>query len=272
MEEININLYGGKGLFGGKEAPLEAEITYCDKYKQCSFYKNGKCFSAGRWKPNCKYGKKKREIGYTSRARKYQEFKNKYINNENYHKLEEPNDIIGKVGEEYVLNLSYLKKMDNGKYEIETELWGNDLRYIQKEDFTNELIKIIVDGQPKTIFDNCIIKSYQEEKVPRFLYELKTNFKNIYGCFIKEYPQYRNVSMNFKGRQAYIDSLKNGSELKDCHGNKWVIENNEIVCYNWETWLPFKGSATETRIKIKPDMKCEITDNEQVQENTRFAD
>lgn len=48
MDKINVNLYGGKSIFGGRETPLEAEMTYCDKYKNCSFYKQGKCFSAGR--------------------------------------------------------------------------------------------------------------------------------------------------------------------------------------------------------------------------------
>lgn len=58
MDKININLYGGKSIFGGRETPLNADITYCDKYKECSFYKKGKCFCAGRIGPNCKYGKK----------------------------------------------------------------------------------------------------------------------------------------------------------------------------------------------------------------------
>lgn len=44
MDKINVDLYGGKSIFGGRETPLEAEITYCDKYKVCSFYKKGKCF------------------------------------------------------------------------------------------------------------------------------------------------------------------------------------------------------------------------------------
>lgn len=272
MEIINIDFYGGKGLFGGREAPLEAEITYCDKYNECSFYKTGKCFNAGRFKPNCNFGKKKREIGYTSKARKYYDFREKYENNENFHKLDEPNNIIGKVGDTFVLNLNYLTKTEDGKYKIETKFFGNELKYIQEEDFTNDLIKIILDGKPKTLFDNCIIESYAKEKIPRFLYELKTDFTNIYERFIKEYPQYQNVVMNFVGRYAYINSLKNGSEIKDHHNSIWKIENDEIVCYKWKTWLPFGETPTETRIKITSDMKCQITDNSQVDENTRFSD
>ena len=78
--------------------------------------------------------------------------------------------------------------------------------------------------------------------------------------------------MNFVGRTAFINSLKNGTELKDCHNNIWKIEDNEIVCYKWKTWLPFGKTPTETRIKITDDMKCKIIDNSQVDENTKFED
>ena len=31
---------GVKEYFGGRETPLNADIVYCEKYKECSFYKN----------------------------------------------------------------------------------------------------------------------------------------------------------------------------------------------------------------------------------------
>ena len=34
MEQISVTLYGGKGLFGGKETPLEAELIFCDRAKE----------------------------------------------------------------------------------------------------------------------------------------------------------------------------------------------------------------------------------------------
>lgn len=273
MEKINVNLYGGKSIFGGRETPLEAEITYCDKYKECSFYKQGKCFSAGRWKVNCKFGNKRREIGYTSRAKKYYGFKNKWSSDESYNKLEEPENIVGQIGDIFVLNTGYLYEKEEGGYYIDTHFGQSPLVYIPKEEFTNDLIKFICDAKPKTILDKKEIKEYQEKIVPRFLYEIKTEFKEIYDSFIKEYPEYKKKQINFVGRKAYINTLKNGSELLDCHKNKWIIENDEIVCYNWSTWLPFgKNKGTETRIKITDEMTYQITDNEQVTEKTKFAD
>lgn len=274
MDKINVNLYGGKSIFGGREIPLEAEITYCDRYKECSFYKQGKCFSAGRWKADCKFGRKHREMGYTSRARKYYEFKRKWDNDECRYKLKEPDNIVGKIGDTFVLNTGYLYENESGGYYIDTHFSQAPLIYVSKEKFDNNLIKLVCDAKPKTIFESAEIKTYQEKIVPRFLYELKTEFKEIYDNFIKEYPEYENKKINFVGREAYINTLRNGSELLDCHKNKWIIENDEIVCYNWSTWLPFKNKrkGTETRIKITDEMTYEITDNEQVTENTKFAD
>lgn len=273
MKKININLYGGKGIFGGRETPLEAEITYCDKCEQCSFYKNGTCFNAGRWKANCKIGKKERVIGYTSRAKKYYEFKHKYTVDEVYHVLNEPNNRIGIVDDTVILNLELIKIDENMNITENVTISKNELVYIPLKDFTNEIIKRICDIRPRTLFNDGYIKRYYEEIVPRFLYELKTDFKDIYTRFINEYPEY-DKEPDFVGRKAYIGTLNNGSEIVDCHSNKWIIENDEIVCYKWRTWLPFgdKRIPTEIRIKITDEMTCEIKDNSQVNDNTKFAD
>lgn len=261
-----------KDYFGGRETPLNADITYCEKYKECGFYKKGKCFSAGRIGPNCKFGKKQNVQGYTSRAIKYGEFRRKYREDECFAKLDEPNNKVGKIKDMFVINMKYLHEKEGGGYEIETNIFSHPLIYVPEKQFTNDLIKLICDGEPKTFFDNEIIKSYKEKDVPRFLYELKEDFKEIYENFIKEYPEYINIEMNFVGRYAYIKTLRNGTEMKDCHNNIWKIENDEIVCYTWKTWLPFGKTPTETRIKITDDMKYQITDNKQVDENTKFED
>lgn len=270
MGKINVNLYGGKGLFGGRETPLEAEITYCDKYKECSFYKQGKCFSAGRWKQNCKFGRKEKILGYTSRAKKYYSFRETYTKDEKYNKLDEPNNIIGQIEDLIVLNTGFLYE-DNGRYYIDTHFAQSPLIYVPIEKFNNNIIKLICDAKPEALFGGEI-KDYQSKTVPRFLYELKTGFKEIYNSFINEYPEYKEKEINFIGRKAYINTLKDGSELKDCHNNIWIIENDEIVCYKWKTWLPFGGNPTETRIKITDNMTCKITNNNQVANDTKFAD
>lgn len=78
MQKINVNLYGGKGIFGGKESPLEASIIYCDHCNDCSFYRESKCLRVRSFlSPTCKFGRVETIKGYTSRAVKYWDFKKK---------------------------------------------------------------------------------------------------------------------------------------------------------------------------------------------------
>lgn len=276
MDKINVNLYGGKSIFGERETPLEADIVYCDKYKDCSFYKQGKCFSAGRWKQNCKYGKKSKVRGYTSRAIKYNEFKRRYKDDECYNKLDEPNSTIGKIEDTFVINVNYLHEKEGGGYEIKTNIFSHPLIYVNQKEFTNNLISLICDGKPRTFMDNAIIKDYQEKTVPRFLYELKTQFNDIYTRFIEEYPEYKNKEMNFIGRRAYIYSLKDGVELISNYSDKTsFIKEGEYLksVTNYKSsFMPFGAEEAELKLKINKKMSVEIKDNSIVDEDTMFED
>lgn len=271
--KINVNLYGGKGIFGGREAPLEAEVTYCDKCENCSFYKNGECFSVGRWKSNCKIGRKELVKGYTSRANKYYDFKRTWEKDECYHKLREPNTTIGIVEDTIILNLELITINEDMKVEEDVGFGNHRLVYISLEKFTNDVIKQICDVRPRTIFDNVPIKRYYEEIIPRFLYELKTNFNDIYTRFISEYPEY-DKEPNFVGRKAYIYTLNDDINIKDGKRGKYnfIKKDGYLIGEYEDAWLPFDSKKAEIKIKITEDMKCEIDDNSWVNENTKFAD
>lgn len=269
--KININLYGGKSIFKGvRETPLEAEITYCDKCDKCSFYKNKTCFNAGRFKANCKIGNKEKVVGYTSRTSKYYDFKHKYTSDEVYNVLSEPNNRIGIVEDTVILNLELIKINEDMEIEEDVGFGKSGLVYIQLEKFTNNVIKRICDIRPRTIFDNVPIKRYYEEIIPRFLYELKINFNDIYTRFINEYPEYEK-EFNFVGRKAYIYSLKDEVEIVDKKGT--FLKKDGYLVGNYKTsFLPFGTTEAEIKIKINDKMICEITDNSQVDENTKFND
>lgn len=271
MKKINVNLYGGKSIFKGvREIPLEAEITYCDRCDKCSFYKNGTCFSAGRLKADCKYGEKQIVKGYTSRANKYYDFKFNYTKDETYNKLKEPNSTMGIVDDIVILNLRYIKINEDMQVEENVSFGKDDLVYISLNNFNNNIIKQLCDLRPKTLFGDAVIRRYYEEIIPRFLYELKMDFKNIYDNFINEYPEY-DKEFNFVGRKAYINSLRDGLEINS-KTNKWKISNGYIICEKWHDIYPFNARYGEVKIEITDDLICEITNNEQVDENTKFAD
>lgn len=273
MKKINVNIYGGKSIFGGREEPYNVDVAYCDKCDKCDFYKNGTCFNAGRFKGNCKIGKKENIKGWTSRAAKGREFYSRWKNDECYYKLKEPNQTIGIVEDIVILSIHDMKLNENN-IPVEDVGFGNGtLSYIPLKDFTPKLIKQICDLRPRTIFYNVPIRAYYDKYIPKFLDDLKRNYKKIWNEFVSTYPEY-DKEINYVGREAYISTLNNGSELKDCHSNIWRKEDNEIICYNLRTFimLPFGRTPTEVRIKITDDMYCKVTDNSQVNGNTRFYD
>ena len=271
--KINVDLYGGKSIFGGRETPLEAEITYCDKCESCSFYKNGECFSVGRWNTNCKMGKKELVRGYTSRANKYYEFKRNWEKDECYHKLKEPNITIGIIEDTVILNLELIKINENMKVEENVCLGRETLVYIPLEKFTNDVIKQICDIRPETLFDRVPIKRYYKEIIPRFLYELKTNFNDIYTRFINEYPEYEKEP-DFVGRKAYIYTLNDDINIKDGKRGKYnfIKKVGYLIGEYEDVRLPFNSKKAEIKIKISEDMTCIIDDDNWVNENTKFAD
>ena len=68
-----------------------------------------------------------------------------------------------------------------------------------------------------------------------------------------------------------FEDLKDNIEIKHRKGN--FIKQNEYLIGNYkDSFLPFNTQEAEIKIKINDKMTCEITDNNQVDENTEFAD
>lgn len=167
MKKINVSIYGGKSIFGGREQPYNVDVAYCDKCDKCDFYKNGTCFNAGRWKGNCEIGKKENIQGWTSRAVKGREFFSKWKNDECYDKLREPKQKVGIVDGIVILNIEDMI-IENGQPVEYVHFGSTPLSYLELEKFTPELIKKICDLRPKVMFGYEPIRAYYEEYVPRF--------------------------------------------------------------------------------------------------------
>ena len=107
-EKINVMLYGGKSIFGGKETPIEADEIFCDRASECTFYKENKCLRCrAMLSPSCQFGSTKYTKGYTSRAKKYYDFKTKYERDEMFGKLKYPSKLIAVMGDTLYMNLKY---------------------------------------------------------------------------------------------------------------------------------------------------------------------
>jgi len=278
--KIHVGLYGGKGIFGGKETPQRAEIIYCDKANECDLYKNGQCVNVtSPFSSRCKFGKIHTERGYTSRAQKYYSFNNKYKSDEKYSKLKYPSgDFVANVGEVVMLNITYcsISKLESGEYQLNNPAFRSSLAYIDIKDFSLELIKRICDFRPQAMMGGTI-SEYQTKSIPNFLINLKRGFPDLYNALINKYPEYKR-EFNYVGKKALLSTINHG-EVKYKSSN--YPEFNELWNWDGENLTFLSGYVHKPNVcsdfeiscmKIKPKSNSyvEIHDNAQVNDNTIF--
>ena len=281
MEEINVDLYGGKGIFGGKETPLEASIISCDRYEQCSYYKNNQCLRVRSFlSPSCKYGNVRNVKGYTSRAAKYYDFKKRWQSHEKYSKLEYPPQKLGLIGDEIVFPYPYIRitKTETGNIKLDDPGFGSSIAYIGKESFTVELIKRICAFRPRAIMGG-VIADYQNETVPLFLAHLKEVLPDKYNELGKENGDLTK-EINYVGRKVLLKTVKPSdvyykSSSYPQFNEKWHWDG-EVLTYlsGYTRDFNITKDYTVAEIKIIPSGKSTIiiSSNEQVSEETVFID
>lgn len=281
MEVINVGLYGGKSIFGGKETPLEASIISCDKHESCSYFKNGQCFNVrAPFSGGCKFGSTNTIRGYTSRARKYGEFKRKWQDHENYSKLSHPPTKLGLIDDHVIFPYSSVRiiESETGKWNVQDPSFSNAKAYIPIDKFNSDLIYRICSYRPQAIMGGEI-RSYQKETVPLFLAHLKEVLPEKYEKFAKDYPKYGIKTMDYVGRKALLKTIKPSEIHYYCRdypnlSNHWYWDG-EFLTYK-SGYVSSVSVINDYEIhdfKLKPSDKTvvKISSNEQVSEETVFV-
>ena len=269
--------------FQSNQTPLEADIIYCDNKDNCSLFKGGKCLLCRSFLGDtCKKGRKEIVKGYTSRAKKYSVFRTKYKNDEMYGKLDYPSDNFAVIDNEYWFNLVYVRvrKPTDSDYKSLVNEWGyiiddagfpRGFLHIPKEEMTVRFLNEIFSYRPRTHFDNKFIADYADKIVPNILNEMKKQAPELYNKLIENYPEYDDIKPNYIGRYAYTKTLKDGIQIKDCHGNVGTFKNEKIYCDNFTNgFVPFRGSSATVVVKVKDTDTYKITNNDEWDENTKF--
>jgi len=281
VEVINVGLYGGKGLFGGKETPLEASIISCDKYEQCSYFKNNQCLKVRSFlSPVCKYGRVNNVKGYTSRAAKYHSFKKQWQEHEKYSKLKYPPQKLGLIGEEIVFPYPYIRitQTEDGNIKLSDPDFGSNIAFIAKEYFTIDLIKRICNFRPLAMMGG-VITDYQSKIVPLFLAHLKEVLPDKYEELRKENSDLAK-EVSYVGRKALLKTI-NPSDVFYKSSNypqfneKWHWDGEMLTFLSgYVSSFNITKDYTIAEIKIIPSDKSVITisNNGQVTEETVFID
>lgn len=282
MDVINVGLYGGKGIFGGRETPLEASVISCDKYKECSFFESGNCLNVrAPFKGGCKHGKVQTVKGYTSRAKKYGEFRRKWAGHDQYNELRSPTTKLGVIDGEVIFPYPYirLKQNEYGDWVTTSMSFGSNVVYIDLEDFTPDLIRTICTCKPQAMMGGEITE-YQKKTVPLILSHIKEVLPKKYDEFINEYPEYMGEEINYIGRKALLSTVK--ESLVHYKSSNYPKFNEE---WNWDgEYLTYVSGyvstfnvtkdydVVEITIKPKENATIIISSNEQVKGNTVFLD
>lgn len=283
LEKINVQLYGGKSLFGGRESPLEADEIYCDRFEKCTYYKEGKCLCCRSFlSPICQFGKTNKTTGYTSRSKKYYTFKNKYKSDECYNKLKYPEERVAIMGDTLYINYVFgnvTKYRDNYSgglcvdgYIVDTTCVHPSV-FIPLNEVTNKLLYAMFSNKPRAIMGG-VISDYQKKIVPDIIQSLKRIAPELYKNFIKEYPEF-DKEPNYIGKKIFVNSLKPNTSFK-VKGEEWLFDGECVFkpnCYIGlnSPWWNENGDMADIKIKVNDKMTIKVEDNSIIDDNTRFA-
>lgn len=244
--------------------------VYCDQHEECSLYKQGRCMGIPQFlHPSCSLCELHRVYGYTNRAKAYDRFVKDARNDPTYNALQVPNSVyIYTVGDKVLLDFPYVD-FDGTRIKQPNLFGGGGRCIISKEDFTADYVHTLVNFHPRTVFDNVEIKKYQEEVVPKFLYQLKILLVDVYNELLTTYPEDNRVLSN-KGQKAKVSSLKDGIKLSTNHGT-FTKQGDKLICDRYKPLFGLFGvNSLHTEITITEDMIYEIKDDSEWDDDTVF--
>lgn len=281
-EIINVGLYGGKSIFGGRETKLEASVISCDKHHECFYFANNQCLrvrSLGRG--SCKFGETETVVGFTSKAKKYHAFRSKWKNHEKYGLLEHPSTKLAVIEDFVVFPYPHIAviQMENGDIKLD-DPWkkSNSKRFIERELFTPSFIYELCTFQPQAMMGGEI-SSYRKEVIPLFLTHLEEVMPELYEEFTTAYPEFLG-KIDHVGRKAYLKTI-NPSPILDRNKNYPNLDSD----WYWDgEFLNYTGGYISS-VKVTKDYEIEnivlrptdksvitIADNNQVNKGTVFVD
>lgn len=279
MTIINVGLYGGKNIFRKGESPLEASIIHCSKTDQCSFYARGECWNVrsilGQGCTLGDYVESKK--GYTSRAKKYGEFKSNWQSHEEYNKLKYPVKRVGLIGDYVVFPYSHIGiKVQEDNITFINPYITNNKDLIPLRLFDEEFIYRLCKFKPQAMFGGNIT-DYTEQEIPNFLIHLKEVLPELYNSFVNKYTEFDTIRSNV-GRKALIVTLNpcklqyTASSYPELN-SEWYWDG-EYLTYEsgYVSRFNIDSNAEVVEIKLKPNKESlvVISDDNQVNENTVF--
>ena len=265
LEVINITMFGGKGIFGGRETRKEVVISRCAFADDCEALKAGRCASRNPRLESCVNMENQTIQGYTSRSMKHREFVSKWTTHEKYNAVKEGFKRFEHIGNSLIrIKLPHIniEKALNGEKGYSALDAGEDY-YVKKEKFDVESLKRIMESYSVPLMGGRLDNKEEKEEM---LLAIKEVNRELYDQYMNE----TGTVIDYRGKLAYLNTLKPNIHLT--HGWFWdgvymiKKERNSVDC------RVVQGFAYGTEIKFKPDSDSviEIKSNDWVDDNTKF--
>jgi hypothetical protein len=227
--------------------------------------------------------------GYTSRAKKYKEFAETWRNDPLLNALKCPSGpvVIFEVCGRVFLKLGYMHLEYSefgwlegyvrvGKSNVWTarDSWrAREYLWLPRVEVNAEVISEICHRNTYYLRGGRI-DEWNDKQVPMVVDQLRVNLPDVYADLCELDPELVGRPMNHVGRYAKALTLRDGSELKDCHGNVFRKEGGELVCDDYNSSLVgpqtiiARGATLTLKLSEKDTVKVES--NDWVTDTTEF--
>ena len=275
FELINITNYNPNTTFFKTSASDREEITYwyCNNKGNCEAFKNGNCIMFNKLFASsaCPYGKKKKTVGFTKRARKCGELEReaKKTNSDKFYALKEQMN-FARIGDYVLLPIiDYCLYMSRYPfYPTDSDFWCKDNKQLINANYFNaETISKLCEYTPIAYMSNQEITKYKNKLLPEFLYKLQKYDNYLFKEACQLNPLVKDIAEKFSpiGKKAKLASLSRGKVKLGTHPCDW---NGEIITF-LDVPVLF-GQKGLYYFKPNSDAVAEIVDECTVNDNTEF--
>lgn len=262
---VNITMFGGKGIFGGRETRKEVVISICPFADTCEALKAGRCAGDNPRLQDCINLQRKTVQGYTSRAMKHNEFVNKWKGHKKYGAVRNSLKRFEHIGDNQVrielphIDIERAIKGVNGYDSFK----GGKAYYTTKDEIDVKAIENIMSAYSYALMGSE--NENTEEKMDMLL-AIKEVDRKLYDDYIGA----TETVINYVGKRALLVTLKPDIEMKA--GWYWDGEYMSRAKKGSVECGAIRGFAYGSDVRFKPaeDSIVEIEDNEWVDENTKF--
>ncbi len=253
-------------------AKSKVTIVYCKNTENCDAYKKDFCINF------CPYSKTIKEAGFTAKSLSNRKWISKYKEMfKDVKQKSEPKKMI-RIGDYIYFDYSFWNfnvDKDSVLYKYSKGIFNDSKVFIEKEDFTVDFIKEILESYPKSLMGGNITE-YNKKVAPMILLHLKEEFNDLYCELLDKYPIFTKFVTTNIGRVALIKTIKKDVVFNYQNFDAVYKGDNILRILNYPSNLIFLNDVKVSNQKIEYDLivgdndTIVIKSENQCDENTIF--